>query len=395
MRRAIVLVPGYGKALQGDAQTRLGKSLLHYTDGFRVRRTSQPGQNAQVITYKTTDRATSSKMEIDVWEAYWGDLIPTREDESPGNRALRGWRLIGYWVFGGALRLLRYGRRQSPGMVWMMALCGFALIIWYVNILLLALTAIATGDMQIDQRICALPLIDGACDFIQTHAQTITTASVTAFIIGFVGLLGWIERFANISDFVMSYLRDDPVGDDQTGLRALTRHRLLAVLDEVADRKDDEAYDEIYVVGHSLGGAIAIDALAEFGAASDRVTLITWGSTLGLLMAKEPKVEAEIAKFYDNETRLRNWVDVAIKGDLMGAEVPRPRIAQADPSGQSGGRHEATQLRARIYPETTWITRPGGLRVWHQLKVHEFYFRAEEAVLMLTRPATQLPPPPS
>lgn len=380
-RRAIIIVPGFGKTLQGDATTRLGHALCHYTDGYKVRQDRADDLSGGKASYHATDRETGYEVTVDLYEAYWGDLIPSREAETPHRRMVRGWFLIRYWLLGGVGQLLHYGRSQANGAVWALSLAGLFLAIWYLNVLVLALTAIANGDTDLTTGLCTLPGVSCLCAELSDHAEAWSTASVSLFLIGFVGLLGWVETFASLSDFVMSYLRDDPTGEDGIGIRALTRHRLLAVLDQVCAVED---YDEIFVVGHSLGGVIAADALAEYGKGSERITLITWGSALGLLMAKEPKIETEIAKFYDNPTRLQNWVDVAVRGDLLGADVPRPR---QDPTKRNGPR------RARIYPDTVWIERPKGLTIWQQGQVHEFFFRAEDAIVMLIQRAQDLPQP--
>jgi len=194
-------------------------------------------------------------------------------------------------------------------------------------------------------------------------------------------LLSYLEYLSNISTFVMSYLRDDPVGDQKLGLRALLRQRVVSVLDVVTAKKDDQRYDEIYVLGHSLGGVIAVDALADYGTDSSRITLVTWGSALGFLAQVEPKIEVKIGKLYSAKPRLRNWVDVVFKSDLMGSKAPIPR---KDPEGRGSRRYD------QLFLPTVELTRPQGLPFWTLARLHDYYFYNEKAASLLVCPEAQL-----
>ena len=72
---------------------------------------------------------------------------------------------------------------------------------------------------------------------------------------------------------------------------------------------------------HSLGGAIAVDALAECGADLRRTTLHTWVAMMGLLSHQEVLVEREVAKIYATPVQINNWVDIVFWPGLAGQQT--------------------------------------------------------------------------
>lgn len=386
MRRAIIVVPGFERTVQGDARDRLAAAILSYTDGWQVLPVSQPERAG--TGFVACSREDGSEIEIDLYEAYWGDLVPLREEESPWVRFRRASGLILYWMFGGgSLSMLLRGQLPARTVV-ALGIAGLLLLIWYLSLLLLLLAAIPDGttglpdavQSQLDQL--GWDGLTAASITFKSWSEQVRWVTGAVALIGAVGVMAPVERLARVSDFLMRYLRDDPVAEGRPGLQAMARHRVLAVLDEVSGKQGAERYDQIHVVGHSLGGAIAVDALAEYGTNSERITLFTWGSALGLLAQKEPRIEAEIAKFYTRPSRLVNWVDVVYRGDLMGSVVPVPR--------REPGQWDSKRF-APIFPPTVRPRRPRGLSIWDQVHLHLLYYRSEEAMLMLLEPVETLP----
>ncbi|MBU2960497.1 hypothetical protein KO516_06650 [Citreicella sp. C3M06] len=195
---------------------------------------------------------------------------------------------------------------------------------------------------------------------------------------------GLLESFSSISAYLKSYLRDEPQSGQPAGIRAMTRRRVLDLLDQL-ETNPTVHYDEIYVVGHSLGGVIAVDALAEFGDRNDGVVLFTWGSMLGLVTQQEPLIEAEIAKCYEAPTRLKGWIDIVFAKDMLSSRVPVPR--RRTEGGGFGETH------ARVFAASRSPRLPRGLSIFELASVHDAYFRCEDAMLMLVGPASALPAP--
>ncbi|MCR8549817.1 alpha/beta hydrolase [Salipiger sp. P9] len=384
-RRAIILVPGFSRKERHQSRDRLVRALQHYTDGWRVEQTDEgDGPTTGAIGLTAAARAGGETREIDVYEAYWGDLVPDWSNESPWARFKRGFFLIRYWLTGGVRGWLARGE-APPRAAWAMVIAAFLLILWWIVVAIFLMQAIGNGTITLPDSLTQIPVVQTVWNCLTGWTATIG-GSVFALIMLWIWSLGWLEQFSNISAYTKAYLRDEALGDDDVGLRAKARHRVLEVLDQVADVHGDKAYDEIYVVGHSLGGAIAVDALAECGDLLERVVLFTWGSALGMLAQQEPLVEQEIAKFYTSETRVRSWVDVVFPKDFMGSKVPVPRRFGKD--GAPGPSYDM------LFPGAVAPTLPKGMHTLELTRIHEAYYRCETAVLMLVQPVTALPPLP-
>ncbi|APZ51396.1 alpha/beta hydrolase [Salipiger abyssi] len=385
-RRAIILVPGFARKERNQARDRLVRALQHYTDGWRVEQTEEgSGATSGAIGLVAEARDGGETREIDVYEAYWGDLIPDWSNESPWARFKRGFFLIRYWLTGGARGWLTRGE-APPRAARAMLAAAVLLILWWAVVAVFLMQAIGSGTVTLPDSLTQIPLVQTAWGWLTGWTATVA-GSVFALVMLWIWSLGWLEQFANISAYTKAYLRDEALGDDDIGLRAKARHRVLDMLDQVADVEGDKAYDEIYVVGHSLGGAIAVDALAECGDLLDRVVLFTWGSALGMMAQQEPLVEQEIAKFYTSKTRVRSWIDVVYAKDYMGSKVPVPRRFGKD--GAPGPSYDM------LFPGSLAPTLPKGMHVLELTRIHESYYRCESAALMLVEPITALPPLPS
>lgn len=379
-RRAIILIPGFAKRERLDARDRLVDALHHYTDGWLTTTGgAEAAQSPEAVHLRATSRQDSSiSTDLDVYEAYWGDLVPDWSQESPWARFKRGWGLICYWMAGGLLRAV-WRWEFPPRTMVAMATAGTMLLLWYAVIVAVLLKALAEGNLPLPKFITN---IEGAEAWIETWLIPAGEWPITLFLVGLLGL-GALEMVANTASFAKAYLRDDTFGGNTVGLRAKSRARVLEVLDTVTGVGEGKAYDEIHVVAHSLGGAIAVDALAEYGRDLSRIRLFTWGSALGALSQQEPLIEAEIRKFHVSETRIANWIDVVFKWDYMGSKVPVPK--QADGKGRM----------ARIFPETLEpaVPRRGLARFVWLFGIHEDYYRSEDALLLLVKPVADLPQP--
>lgn len=383
-KRAIIFIPGFAKRERLNARDQLVDALQHYTDGWKT--DTGPAGNAlssEAVHLTATSRQDPDiTAEIDVYEAYWGDLIPDWSHESPLARFRRGWALILYWMVGGLARAVV--RRELPART-MLALSasGLILLLWYAVVIAMLVKAFADGEQQLPELVRALTDAIGITDWMQGMLEAAGHWPLTLFLVGLVSM-GVFEGVANISAFTKAYLRDEPIGDSTIGIRAKARQRVLNVLDTAAAAGDGTGYDEIHVVAHSLGGAIAVDALAEYGQDLGRIRLFTWGSSLGALCQQEPLIEAEIRKFYTAETRIANWVDVVFRWDYLGSKVPVPQRADA-------GMFAPRRMPA-IFPPTQEPALPRGeiLGVW---QVHDAYYRCEDAMLMLVAPVESLPQP--
>lgn len=380
-KRAIILVPGFSKREQFAVRNQLVQALTHYTDGYRTRvSAAATDSDADAVRITVSSRATDYMAELHLYEAFWGDLIPDWSRESPWQRFKRGLILIAYWATGGLVKAL-FVRHQVPART-LFGLTFFALmmILWYLTVINVLALALQETDVTIEDW--ARPVLGWVPYFDQMVAffAKISDYSLYVFVIGLFGL-GRLEGAANISTFLRAYLRDDPLGEDSIGIRAKTRHRVIDTLDRVYDQ--DRAFDEIHVVAHSLGGPIAVDALAESGVDLSRTTLHTWGTLLGLLAQQEELIEMEIAKVYQSPIKLNNWIDLMFRADWLASPRPLPRLYE-------NGKPQSDRA-AQLFPETIMPKMPRSSLA--RSGIHQSYYRCETAMLMLVAPQDSLPQP--
>lgn len=375
--RAIILVPGFGRKEQNQERDKLASAMRSYTDGWKVVLADEAPADA--VRLVATSRAGDVVNTIDLYEAYWGDLIPDWSEESPFNRFKRGTNLIWYWLTGG-LRGWLAQKQVPPRTSFAMVIAALMLLFWYLMVILFVVQLIGSGGYSLPAELASVESLQTLWGKIGDWAKTAMGSAVIIFAVWLWGL-GFLEQFANISAYTKAYLRDETFGGSEIGLRAKARHRVLTALDTVEaaeTSKDGPPYDEIVVVAHSLGGAIALDALAEYGPRLAKTVLMTWGSALGSLAQQEPLIERQIARLYESETRLYNWVDIVFRKDFMGSKAPLPRkFVNGEPTKD---KHE------EIFPATLAPVLPKGMSIFEMVHIHEAYFRCEDAIIRLVAP---------
>ncbi len=407
IRRAIILVPGLAKREQLSVRNRLVTALEAEAQEWIVQRKDAEetdDTDAVLLTARPRSRpseADDGTITLAVYEAYWGDLIPEWSGEAIWTRFARASSMMMYWGFGGLAGALV--RRETPErMTGAILLAALLLFVWYLSVLAVLVRTVAESGLPVLDWLApgstaAQEAAQAAADKVQNAgkglagwaemlsaraqqaAQWLVGTSLYMVVAGLVGLT-WLERLANAADFSKAYLQNLPLGEDDTGVRTKARNRLLSVLDQVNAQDGPAAYDEVYVVGHSLGAAIAVDTLAEYGDPLQKTTLFTWGSPLGPLVMQDNWVEGEVRKLYDGDPGLRSWIDVAFSIDYLGSRVPVPRI---DPQT---GRNRMD----RRFPETVEPPVPNGISRWSH-RLHDSYISTSEVVMMLVEPAEKLP----
>ena len=386
-RRAIIMVPGISRREQLATRDQLVESIYYYSEGYAT--VTSDSKESSGFNYRTVT-ATSleengEEVTLDVYEAFWGDLVPDWSKESPWQRFKHGLTLITYWALGGLARSI--ARREIPPRTsFAMVIAGLILIFWYLTVVTVLAKAIADGNSGMPDFINTYFVENETGIWLLAKVKSLGAWPIFTFALLVLGM-GRVESFANIAAFLKAYFRDDPINGSNVGLRAKSRKRVISVLNhvhQVAGEADSaDRYDEVFVVAHSLGGAIAVDALAEYGANLATTTLITRGSSLGALVQQEPLIQHEIAKFYISKTRISNWTDIVFTMDMMGSKVPIPRLSE---TGWSPKKHPP------IFPPTQIPPLPKG-QGFRMALIHEAYYRSERAILMLVRPVVSQPQP--
>lgn len=380
-KRAIILTHGYGRAEQHVFRDRLIDGIAYYTDGFKKHidpdTTNMQGYAARRVTATARSKG-APKIEIDIFEAYWADMIPAAAPLNPIRRVVRGFKLIAYWFFGGTARLFRRTNYLGFGL----ALSGVLLVVWYLSLLLVATKALIADPSALPAWLTeAVEAVRASKDLGSGRRSEgdAATLSLLQTVVSWIEATPWYgaiaamcaglpaDRMAAVAEFSKAYLTDEKAGEAPAGVRARTKQRLVDLLETVYGM--DEGYEEVFVIGHSIGAAIAVDALADYGDARARTWLFTWGSPLQVFSSQEPQVEKELALLLKATPPLVDWIDVILPNDWVAAKVP----------GHVERFGESKSIRA---------TSPKGWFAGWNASSHEDYYRAPEALLPLIAPAT-------
>ena len=374
LKRAVILVPGFSKREKLAARHQLINSIHSYSDGYSTTESDHP-QDSEAVQITAHSRKDGFDVTLDIYEAFWGDLIPDWGNESPWQRFKRGFSMIFYWGTGGLAKAVWHWRGPFKTLV-ALVISGLLLILWYLTVISVLVGAIVNDPSTLPPALTALQ--PEGSQWIQNFAGLIESWRHWPTVFFVVGLfsVGFLETLANMCTFVRSYLRDDALGEDRIGIRAKARTRVVDLLDSVYD--GDEPYDEVHVIGHSLGSVIAVDALSEYGPELTRTTLHTWGSMLSLLILQEQLLERELSKVYGSKHKLANWIDIAFKSDVLASPRPHVRTIEND---------ELTKnFYPKAFPDTLRRPRMPWHSVFSKFSTHESYYRSEVAMTKLVCP---------
>lgn len=329
--RAAVLLPGWGIVKKNEMRDKVAASLaqLGATD-------LEDGE----IAGESYNRVKMGGKFIDIYEAHWADLAPPDEPtQSPLMRLIASSGLIWYWL----CSKWYWGHIHKSAVARALGLPGFFLLGWWILGLVpiaygFALLAPATSD-----RAPAAGSVDGAVppqDIRRTDeldAQAVAgllpasawtgikwvggwaTSPVYLFAILVMSFLPVINLVA-VANFTRRYL------DGGNGFDIAIIGRALSTLGRVyaARAAADETrllYDEVVLVGHSMGAIIAVQALAtprQNDIVSpenlERTVLVTWGSPIFTLGLRKPSVMADVKAVLD---RVPLWIDVHSAQDKL------------------------------------------------------------------------------
>lgn len=372
-KRAVVLVPGLQRQERFAAREKLVQAIVGYASGYRMNCIELDEKSQRdACGIVACDRETQESIELHVYEAFWGDLVPDWSKESPWARFRRGLHLIWYWAAGGVARALL--RLEFPARtVLAMMVASLLLLLWYFTVISVLVQTLNTADSAVPTAIQEALDHFGWSEALVNWIDQLQSLPLILFLIMLFGL-GRLENLANISSFIKDYLRDQQFNDQEIGVRAKSRARVVALLDHV---HGEDRYDEVHVVGHSLGGAIAVDALAGYGKPLPHTTLHTWGAGLGLLVQQDAWIERRIEALYSSTSRLAQWHDVVFPSDVLASPRPLPRVYD--------GEKRKSEVHREIYARTV---RPQAQSraPFQYIDTHESYFRCTDAVRLLVGP---------
>ena len=271
--------------------------------------TSSPSPSARPDMNKTTRT-------VDVFEAYWGDMVIDRSLGTPFDRLVRGLGLLSYWFLSPVWGAFRHNRALTLGLL----SSGVLLLLWYFSIVIVASEALLAAQSSAGESSAIVSPLVSIAGFLLPLAQFVTQIPDWSYYVVIVGIFGAsnADRVADIATFCRDYLTDH-VNETGIGLRNRVGQRVRDTFDLI----HSEGYDEVIVVGFSFGAVVAVDVLADHpdGAKLARTRLVTWGAPLTPLVYRSVWMRGEV-KALLARTDLAGWDDFHSRVDWLGAPVP-------------------------------------------------------------------------
>ena len=370
-RRAIILIPGLRREERFLRRDILVNNL-ETVERHPLRRVGDvvvDGEPGLRLAYEPLRRGGDEDdpprcgtSHVDVFEAYWADMIPEQSDMSPWAKLLNGFELVGYWVF--SLRSWRAvigSLRSGSAMIGLGLISGaLTLIAWYLLLVVLVGQAVAPGGVV--PPALAFPIIE---DFVAAYgraAGAVATHAWWAFV-PFVLTIMQVDAIVLLARFIKDYF-ENKEDENGVGLRDRLRKRVTGSLRAVLAA----GYDEVVVVAHSFGTVVVTDILADWPHRDDfdRLVLVSMGSPIAALRYRSTWLEGERARVLQRDG-LTRWIDFFAPSDwLCGAYT-----------GHQGRYGEA--MSRRLSFEAPWPQKLAGL-------THLSYYRDPQVLDCLVAP---------
>ncbi|RKG74505.1 hypothetical protein D7W79_22700 [Corallococcus exercitus] len=320
-KEAIVLIHGSDSRQRDSGRGLLTEGLLKVPEGVVV---TQQGpitiQGASGLQFQVTRHEDGAKRSVDVYEAFWADLIPSLTRMGLRDRVLGGLELLVYWGFSGVWKGFLKRKVLTSSLV-----VGLVfLLYWYLSTLLLFFSA-----LQQDPTFPTMALPDSTLSAANSMLKGLARV-VAPVASGLGGWKGWvllslvmsalpIHRAVDAANLSHRYLTDALMGNGVVGLRTELRSRVSATLRAVVE---SGTYSRVTVVAHSFGAAMAVDVLADFRSKSGTpIRLVTLGGPLELLARRADWLEKEIQRCADND-QLIQWLDFYSDEDWFCTKTP-------------------------------------------------------------------------
>lgn len=255
------------------------------------------------------NRAGDSKT-IDVYEAYWSDLVDRLSDKNAKERVVRGLFLFVYWLFSSMWKMARKSRMMFVQFVLMLLL----MILWYYSNVVMALVAIGENPSAF-----GVQLPPDWAQWAIDVGRSLGSWRVWAGVSLLISILPVpLTALVDVVDFTTRYAQDEAeagVG----GLRDRLRARVRDALEDVLAAGD---YDRVTVLGHSFGVIVGIDLLADYRSPNDRpVRFVSMGGIIEFLSYKSHWVMHEMVRCLENPC-VETWADYHSEQDWLCTRTP-------------------------------------------------------------------------
>lgn len=305
-RELIVLIPGLARIARQHQRELFVSGMVATAERPLLRRVDEPDVPPAAVRLRADER------EIDVYEAYWNDLVPSMAHAGVRAKIARGTSLLIYWGFSRIWRGMGRRKYLTLGLL----ASAVALLAWYYGTAALFLDAVLVDPQSSGA-------VRGSASFVRQVLDTIAGWEVWLGASLLMGIIP-VPVLIDIMDFSKRFLTNEISDEAGLGLRSQIRNR---VREQLLAALDCEDYSRLTVVGHSFGTVVAVDLLADLPLSKAlRIRFVTLGSPIDLLTSRASWLNDEVERCA-RRPDLEAWLDVSSGGDWFasGTELPETR----------------------------------------------------------------------
>ncbi|MBD0389627.1 MAG: hypothetical protein ICV54_24770 [Nostoc sp. C3-bin3] len=308
---AIIFIPGFDAITQNYyIEHYLGIGLTSRLEGKKIIFDSEEikiaGQSGKRFTYQIDKEY---KKIIDIYEVYWADLADNLTKKPQKQQMILGLDLFVFW-------LPKFFNVASKSKIFLLQINIFLLLIlaWYYGIIVMLLTAIGS-----DPNVLGTKIPEEWAKSLGEIGKNIGRWSVWIIISILLNLLPEsIHLVIDLTHFLKRYIQDE-TEKGLGGIRDKIRHRLSTVISDVLN---ENSYQKIKVLAHSVGSLIATDTLADYQPDEiKKIDYITLGSPLEALAYNSVWIKEEVNKCLKNDF-IETWSDFYSNQDWLCSKVP-------------------------------------------------------------------------
>ncbi len=272
---AIFLIPGFTTKERNLILHRIGKEFQK-AGAKEVRKLDK--NSCSVKRFQISNRL------IDVYEAYWGDLIEDLTKMELTQRVPRGFYLLLYWLHSGIFKAFQKSMLLVLGSTALL----FIVVCWYfITILLIFAEVVKEVEL----------------DFLKRFKST--TGLIWLVNTFLVGLLP-VSETANLVNFAERYFEDEFTKDK-------INERVLETLSLVQEKN----YINVTVVAHSFGAIIGTNLIASLNE-NKNIRYIPLGSPLKFFPFKSTRIKNNLFKAVDScKYNVYKWIEYYSEQDAL------------------------------------------------------------------------------
>lgn len=301
-KQAIIFIPGLQKMEKGESLDLLVKGMLEFQEEGECKLRSQidvSGFNGVELDFILSDR---KEKKIELFEAYWGDLIGSLDQVEPVKKIFKSSELLIYWLFSPIWKSFFSSKFLVLNIV------GGALLLmaWYLGILTIGLIAIAES-----QNFLGISLSENASQNLKCIAEYFGGTKLwlgSSIIMSFFP----VNSLVRIAEITKIYFQS-------LSLKSKIRNRVKELFQNCLENKQ---YHSISLVSHSFGCIVLTDLIADdtLVVNEKNIKVITLGSPISFLIHRSKWLCSRFEKFKENHL-INNWVNFYSESDWFGSKL--------------------------------------------------------------------------